>query len=90
MAERPSLRSLTLRSAYATSSDSLLDDFYVPCLTNAIRYDRLAGFFSSAVLALAPLAFADFFRRGGRATTRMFATSVRNRLRSIHAQGRVD
>lgn len=67
MSEPPSLRGLSLRSAYATSSDSLLDDFYVPCLSGSIRYDRLAGFFSSAVIALAPLAFADFFRRGGKA-----------------------
>lgn len=59
------LRGLSLRSDYTTSSDDLLRHFYVPCLSGANRYDRLAGFFSSALLALAPLAFADFFRRGG-------------------------
>ena len=56
---------LSLRADYATSSDSLLEDFYVPCLMQAQRYDRLAGFFSGAIIALAPMAFADLFRRGG-------------------------
>lgn len=65
MTDSESLRGLELRSDYATSSDDLMDDFYVPCLSRSHRYDRLAGFFSSAVVALAPLAFADFFRRGG-------------------------
>jgi len=65
MADTVTLRGLTVRSDYTTSSDDLLREFYVPCLARATRYDRLAGFFSSAVVALAPLAFADFFRRGG-------------------------
>lgn len=50
-----------------SSSDSnLLQDFYVPCMNHAKRFDRAAGYFSSAIFALAPLAYADFFERGGK------------------------
>lgn len=44
----------------------MLDEFYTPALTRAIQYDRAAGYFSSAILALAPLAFSDFAARGGK------------------------
>jgi len=44
----------------------LLDDFYVPALEHSMRYDRAAGFFSSGLVALAPLAFSGFIQRGGK------------------------
>jgi superfamily II DNA or RNA helicase len=66
MSKQRQLRTLALQDSYTTSTDNLLDDFLVPCLSQATSYDRLAGFFSGAVVALAPLAFADFFSNGGR------------------------
>jgi superfamily II DNA or RNA helicase len=60
------LRDLHLNLGYSSSSDSLLDDFYIPTLSASISYDRSAGFFSSAIFALAPIAFADFVGRGGK------------------------
>ncbi len=44
----------------------MLEEFYAPALTRSVAYDRAAGYFSSAILALAPLAFSDFVARGGR------------------------
>lgn len=60
------LRDLRLNLGYSSSSDALLDDFYVPALEASCTYDRSAGFFSSAIFALAPIAFADFVARGGK------------------------
>lgn len=61
-----SLPSYEYKEAYSSSNDVLLDDFYVPSLAHCTSYDRAAGYFSSTLLALAPLAFADFVERGGK------------------------
>jgi len=63
---RPSLEQYPFRRSYSTSKDDLLDDFYVPALEHSIRYDRAAGFFSSGLVALAPIAFSNFIQSGGR------------------------
>ncbi len=60
------LRDLNLSLGYSSSTDNLLQEFYVPCLSASGRYLRSAGFFSSAIFALAPLAFADFVSREGK------------------------
>jgi superfamily II DNA or RNA helicase len=60
------LRSVPFRENYSSSGSSLLNEFYIPALSNAIAYDRATGYFSSAVLALAPVAFSEFATRGGR------------------------
>jgi superfamily II DNA or RNA helicase len=52
--------------SYSTSKDDLLNDFYIPALENSLKYDRAAGFFSSGLVALAPLAFSHFIQGGGR------------------------
>lgn len=44
----------------------MLGEFYSPALERSVNYDRAAGYFSSAILALAPLAFSDFVARGGK------------------------
>ena len=61
-----SLRSVTFAENYSSSGASLLHDFYVPALGHAMAYDRAAGYFSSAIFALAPAVFSDFVERGGR------------------------
>ncbi|AXG11983.1 helicase-related protein [Haloplanus rubicundus] len=47
----------TWRSIYESqpggSSSYLVDEFYVPALERSIRYDRIAGYFSSSALAVA-------------------------------------
>jgi superfamily II DNA or RNA helicase len=60
------LQDLTLQTSYRSGRDMLLDDFYVPCLQEAIRYDRAVGYFSSTLYQVVGLAFADFAKRGGR------------------------
>jgi superfamily II DNA or RNA helicase len=60
------LSNLDLPRGMSSSRYNLMKDFYSPCLSRAIRFDRAAGYFSSAILALAPVAYSDFFQRGGR------------------------
>lgn len=37
----------------STSGSHLVDEFYVPALERSVRYDRVAGYFSSSALAVA-------------------------------------
>lgn len=60
------LRSVPFRENYSSSGSSLLNEFYIPGLSNAVTYDRATGYFSSAILALAPVAFSEFATRGGK------------------------
>jgi hypothetical protein len=60
------LRSVTFRENYSSSGSSLLNEFYIPALSNTVSYDRATGYFSSAVLALAPVAFSEFATRNGK------------------------
>lgn len=60
-----SLADLTIDSAYETLSGDPVSYFYVPALSEAVRYDRIAGFFSSSCLALAARGVAGLIRNGG-------------------------
>lgn len=44
----------------------MLCDFYVPVMSEAVRYDRLTGYFSSTILALAARGVAGLVQNGGR------------------------
>lgn len=46
--------------------DNLLEHFYIPALQRAVRYDRIAGYFSSGGLAVAAQGLAHFIHNGGR------------------------
>src|SRR3990172_12834 len=59
------LRVLPLKHAYDSDSDSPLDDFYVPALMESVQYQRLAGFFSSSVLAVAARGITGFVKNQG-------------------------
>lgn len=61
-----SLEQCNFNRSYSTSKDDLLNDFYIPALENSVQYDRAAGFFSSGIVALAPLAFSHFIQSGGK------------------------
>jgi superfamily II DNA or RNA helicase len=51
---------------YASDSDDLLHDFYIPALREAITYDRITGFFASSSLAMYWETLPDFVDRGGK------------------------
>lgn len=61
-----SLHDVAFQENYSTSGSSMLYEFYTPALSHASHYDRAAGYFSSAILALAPAVFSEFVERGGK------------------------
>ncbi len=70
----PSLKEHTWNRSYKTSSvnsdgtvPDILHDFYVPILSHATVYDRVAGYFSSSSLAIASSGFSRFVNSGGKA-----------------------
>jgi superfamily II DNA or RNA helicase len=60
------LQNVIIKSIYSTSQDDLMQDFYVPCLSNSSNYDRIAGYFSSAIFSLAPMALSKFISNNGK------------------------
>ena len=60
------LRDLDLKSAYKSSEDDVLMDFYVPCLAQAVQYDRLAGYFSSSAFSVVAEGLLSFIEGRGR------------------------
>lgn len=60
------LRDIQLKPAYDSSEDDIVNSFYIPVLSNASQYRRLAGFFSSSALAVAARGISEFVVNGGR------------------------
>lgn len=61
-----SLSELAINPKYSSSSDNILENFYIPCLSNATRYDRAVGYFSSAVFSLMAKGLAPLINRHGK------------------------
>jgi SNF2 family DNA or RNA helicase len=59
------LPALPFRINYSPA-DSPLVSFYIPALKASVRYDRMAGFFSSSALAVAAEGVAHLIQNGGR------------------------
>lgn len=60
------LSSLPLRISYRSGQDDVLEDFYRPCLEQAVLYRRAVGYFTSAGLAHAAKGVASLVVRGGK------------------------
>jgi superfamily II DNA or RNA helicase len=63
-----SLRDLNVNASYDTgdSSVDVVGDFFEPCLDEAYEYNRLSGYFSSRVLALAARGLGGFLQSNGK------------------------
>jgi superfamily II DNA or RNA helicase len=59
------LRLLSLKKAYSSDYDDILQNFYIPALDNSIEYNRLAGFFSSTSLAIAARGIYNLIKNNG-------------------------
>jgi superfamily II DNA or RNA helicase len=66
------LRNLSLRYYYRSDKNNLLNDFYIPCLSESIHYSRAVGFFTSSSLSVAARGLNVFIKRGG--TVRLVAS----------------
>lgn len=60
------LRELAVRDHYRSDGDDLVTEFYEPCLSAAVRYDRAVGYFTSTSLALAASGLDVLAQRGGK------------------------
>jgi len=62
------LRNVPVRRSYDSGMSGLtiIDEFYIPCLGASVQYDRIAGYFSSAALAVAARGVSALLANGGR------------------------
>lgn len=61
-----SFKNLDIKMSYESGIDDMVEGFYTPVLSEAVRYDRIAGFFSSSCLAVVARGMSSFFVNGGR------------------------
>ena len=61
-----SFKDLVLKQNYETGIDNLVNDFYNPILQKSIKYDRIAGFFSSSSLTIATKGIAGLINNNGK------------------------
>lgn len=59
------LTTLELRPEYTKGRDDIAAEFYLPCMEHSQRYDRVSGYFSSSIFALAWPALSGFVDRDG-------------------------
>jgi HKD family nuclease len=55
-----SLRGLTLKEEYRSDRDDIVSEFFVPCLSNCIEYDRCIEYVSVKSLTTLALGFENF------------------------------
>lgn len=59
-------KDIKLKKSYYSDYDDILHDFYIPVLTEAVEYNRLAGFFSSSSLAICARGILGLIKNGGK------------------------
>lgn len=55
----------SLKQEYRSDTDNIHRDFYVPCLTNSVKYDRAVGYFTGDSLALVARGLVPFVSNPG-------------------------
>jgi superfamily II DNA or RNA helicase len=59
------LRDLPLKAVYRTDADNILEDFYIPALTQSVTYYRAVGFFSAGMISYAAQGLTAFIENEG-------------------------
>lgn len=83
------LREIDLKEEYRSDKDDIVSEFFFPCLSNCIEYDRCVDFLSIQTLATISMAFDNFSK--GKAKLRMvtghrFRTSDLNLLKKLFSE----
>lgn len=60
------LRDLNLQPVYRTEDDNILEDFYIPALSESVLYRRAVGFFSARMLSYAAQGISALIENNGR------------------------
>lgn len=61
-----SLKDIEFQYTYRSSSDQMVDDFYIPCLRESDEYDRAVGYFTSDSLSLLSEGLEPFVNSDGK------------------------
>ena len=61
-----SLKDVNIKIKYDSDEDDLLNDFYIPVLSEANEYYRLSGFFNSSSLAVSACGLENFIKNNGK------------------------
>ncbi|MGL4361750.1 MAG: DEAD/DEAH box helicase family protein, partial [Cellulosilyticaceae bacterium] len=61
-----SFKELKLKSSYDTGEDDVVEAFYIPVLSKAISYDRIAGYFTSSSLAISARGLQYMIQKKGK------------------------
>lgn len=59
------LREINIKAVYNSEEDSILEDFYIPALSNSVSYDRAVGYFDAKMLTSAASGLAAFINNTG-------------------------
>ena len=59
------LNDFEFKSSYNKIDNDIAEEFYLPCMRNANQYDRITGYFSSAIYIIAWEALKEFVTNGG-------------------------
>src|SRR5690554_4485598 len=60
------LKEINVKSTYSSEDDDLLQDFYIPALSQSILYSRAVGYFSSQILVISAQGLGRFIKNDGK------------------------
>ena len=60
------LTEFNFKSSYNKIDHNIAEDFYLPCMRNAVQYDRITGYFGSAIYLIAWDALKEFVGNNGK------------------------
>ena len=60
------LNDFEFKSSYNKIDHDIAEEFYLPCMRNAVQYDRITGYFGSAIYVIAWEALKDFLANNGK------------------------
>ncbi len=59
------IRDLNIKQEYRSNTDNVVNDFYIPLLSNSVSYKRSVGFFSSSALIAVSKGLVSFLKNNG-------------------------
>ncbi|ALS28818.1 DEAD-like helicases superfamily protein [Paenibacillus sp. 32O-W] len=60
------LNCFDFKTDYNKATDDIANEFYLPCMENSIKYDRISGYFGSTIYIIAWTALKRFVENGGK------------------------
>ena len=61
-----SLQDISFNDTYWSGENDLINEFYIPCLTESVEYCRAVGYFSSSILCYITNGLFPFIQNGGK------------------------